>query len=609
MQKTIKTRIQNKHDIQANWERAINFIPLAGELIVYDADYDAVSNPNGYKYPRFKIGDGIVNSETQAVEGTNVNDLPFYAGSWNDLIDKPNDLATESYVNSVLPTKLSELDNDPGFITKVPDEYITESELTAKGYLTEHQDISHLAEKSELFSGSYNDLSDKPSIPSIAGLASESYVDNKVSTHNTKADAHSDIRILITELTTRLNAIVEGTDEDLDQLKEIVAYIKNNKSLIDGITTNKVNVSDIINNLTTNVANKPLSAAQGVALKALIDTLQGEFDLHGHEISEISGLQDALDGKAGTSHGTHVTFSTTAPVVDGTASAGSATTVARSDHKHPTDTTRAAQADFAAHIDTHAPSNAEKNQNAFSNITVGSTTIAADTATDTVTLVAGSNVTITPDATNDKITIAATDTVYTHPSYTAKTSGLYKITVDSTGHVNGATVVEKADITALGIPAQDTDTHYKAVPHAGSNASTSATATTNGNTYINIVENGARSGGINIKGAGATTVTSDANGVITISSTDNNTTYNTATATTSGLTKLYASTGSATDGSMTQNAITTALNGKEASGAAATALTNAKSYTDEKIASIISCGTADPSSSITSQFYFKYTNS
>lgn len=56
---------------------------------------------------------------------------------------------------------------------------------------------------------------------------------------------------------------------------------------------------------------------------------------------------------------------------------------------------------------------AEVNQNAFSNVTVGSTTVSADTKTDTLTLVAGSNVTITPDATNDKITIAATDTVTT----------------------------------------------------------------------------------------------------------------------------------------------------------------------------------------------------
>lgn len=49
-----------------------------------------------------------------------------------------------------------------------------------------------------------------------------------------------------------------------------------------------------------------------------------------------------------------------------------------------------------------------------------------------------------------------TDTIYTHPSHTARTSGLYKITVNSLGHVTSATTVAKSDITALGIPAQDT---------------------------------------------------------------------------------------------------------------------------------------------------------
>lgn len=50
---------------------------------------------------------------------------------------------------------------------------------------------------------------------------------------------------------------------------------------------------------------------------------------------------------------------------------------------------------------------AEVNQNAFSNIVIGNTTVAADSKTDTLTLAAGSNITITPDATNDKITISA----------------------------------------------------------------------------------------------------------------------------------------------------------------------------------------------------------
>ena len=47
---------------------------------------------------------------------------------------------------------------------------------------------------------------------------------------------------------------------------------------------------------------------------------------------------------------------------------------------------------------------------------------------------------------------------YTHPSYTAKSSGLYKVTVDSTGHVSATSAVSKEDITALGIPGQDTNT-------------------------------------------------------------------------------------------------------------------------------------------------------
>lgn len=64
----------------------------------------------------------------------------------------------------------------------------------------------------------------------------------------------------------------------------------------------------------------------------------------------------------------------------------------------------------------HAPTNAEENQNAFSNVVIGDTTISADTKTDTLTLVAGNNVTLTPDTTGDSITISSANTVYTHPT-------------------------------------------------------------------------------------------------------------------------------------------------------------------------------------------------
>ena len=55
---------------------------------------------------------------------------------------------------------------------------------------------------------------------------------------------------------------------------------------------------------------------------------------------------------------------------------------------------------------------AEVNQNAFSKITVGTTTVEADSKTDTLTLVAGDNITLTADTTNDKVTITAKDTTY-----------------------------------------------------------------------------------------------------------------------------------------------------------------------------------------------------
>lgn len=63
-EKNINSRIQHKHDIEANWLKATNFIPKAGELIIYDVDAT-------HTEPRLKIGNGT----------TSVNDLPFAGDS------------------------------------------------------------------------------------------------------------------------------------------------------------------------------------------------------------------------------------------------------------------------------------------------------------------------------------------------------------------------------------------------------------------------------------------------------------------------------------------------------------------------------------------------
>ena len=70
--------------------------------------------------------------------------------------------ANEAFLpkTTVIPTKTSELTNDSGFITSIPEEYVTNTEMTAYA-----QPKGDYALKSELFSKSYNDLTDKPTIP------------------------------------------------------------------------------------------------------------------------------------------------------------------------------------------------------------------------------------------------------------------------------------------------------------------------------------------------------------------------------------------------------------------------------------------------------------
>lgn len=85
-----KTRIQNKHDTEASWIKAENFIPFEGEIIVYDIEVDANGNiidraykdvnaktlPNDrtmpYTHTRFKIGNGIKNVNELPFAGTNI---------------------------------------------------------------------------------------------------------------------------------------------------------------------------------------------------------------------------------------------------------------------------------------------------------------------------------------------------------------------------------------------------------------------------------------------------------------------------------------------------------------------------------------------------------
>ena len=186
----------------------------------------------------------------------------------------------------------------------------------------------------------------------------------------------------------------------------------------DSVTMEEASVGDLIitgNASSTN--NFQMNTLNGVEVgnnPAFTDTVTTVTTSgSGNAITAISASNGAITATKGT------TFLTSHQDISGKAdkSATVSTVTWDSTNKKLTKTINGTTTDVvtAATLRTglNVADGAEVNQNAFSNIKVGSTTIAADAKTDTVELVAGSNVTLTPDATNDKVTIAATDTKYT----------------------------------------------------------------------------------------------------------------------------------------------------------------------------------------------------
>lgn len=126
--------------------------------------------PSGGSGGSYVAGTGIdITNNTISIDNTVALKSELFSGDYNDLTNKPT-----------IPTKTSDLTNDSGFITGITSSDVT----TALGYtpgtsnfsgdytdLTNKPDLSIYAESADLATvattGSYNDLIDKPTIPSI----------------------------------------------------------------------------------------------------------------------------------------------------------------------------------------------------------------------------------------------------------------------------------------------------------------------------------------------------------------------------------------------------------------------------------------------------------
>jgi hypothetical protein len=115
---------------------------------------------------------------------------------------------------------------------------------------------------------------------------------------------------------------------------------------------------------------------------------------------------------------------------------------------------------------------AEVNQNAFSNVAVGSITIQADGKQDTLTIAQGANITITADATNDKLTVAVSGTVpnATNAATAAACTGNAATATkwQTARKIGGVSVDGSADVDLPGVNTAGTqDTTGSATKHGG----------------------------------------------------------------------------------------------------------------------------------------------
>ena len=139
--------------------------------------------------------------------------------------------------------------------------------------------INNYVTDAETLNGkSYDDIINSVSTYIDLKLQETDLVYEHIITHNTDNNSHSDIRLNIEEFKGYIYDLSEHDEETLDQLRDLVSYVDDHSSIINGITIEKVNVSDIVDDLATNAENKPLSAKQGVVLKSLVDNIEQQLN-------------------------------------------------------------------------------------------------------------------------------------------------------------------------------------------------------------------------------------------------------------------------------------------------------------------------------------------
>lgn len=239
----------------------IDIVPTRNSELENDTGYITEAEFNNYATKEFVINE-IKNADVDLTGYATIeqlelkadkDDIPINVSAFNNdsgYLTQHQDishLATTDAMIIALSNK-SDKDHTHDFISEIPDEYITEAELAAKKYLTEHQDISHLANKSD--------------IPSLVGYATEAYVNNQIDAiPKVDLTSYATIPLVDAKITmaTSLLAseayvdkeiadLIGGAPGTLDTLEKISEALADNDGALDALLEGLDNKADKVHN-------------------------------------------------------------------------------------------------------------------------------------------------------------------------------------------------------------------------------------------------------------------------------------------------------------------------------------------------------------------------
>ena len=375
--------------------------------------------------------DGKANSSHTHTK-SQISDFPTLAtvatsGSYSDLSNKPSIPSVDSLLSS---TSTNAIQNKAVY-TALSGKSDTGHKHT-KSEITDFPTLATVAT-----SGSYSDLSNKPSIPSVDSLlnsTSTNAIQNKAvysALSSKSATGHKHTKSEITDFPTLATVATSGSYNDL---------------------SNKPSIPTVDSELDADSTN----AIQNSVVKSALDGKASSS--HSHAISDITSLQTTLNGKASkatTLSGYGITDASIDTTTNTISIGGNSITPLTS-------------------IPT-ASGSALGGVKIGSNLSIANSVLSVPVTNSKATLTYGNSSTIAKIG-DTPITLTM-PAQYSHPAYTTVASGLYKITVDSTGHVSGATAVTKTDISNLGVKITDTNT-WRAINVNGTEAIKNNASTT-----------------------------------------------------------------------------------------------------------------------------------